>query len=167
MEGLEAGATAPANAANANVIMPSAISRQKEIGIRDSYFKGLSISGSYFKIVRANAVTDPVTNVFENNGDLEYKGEETTFNYDINRRWTVNAAMQWLTAVQNSPRQPLIDGRVPENTPKWLGNLSVTYRFSQIPGLALTAGTTPVFKRPFNPPGQSYNPGDTLQKARG
>ena len=40
MEGLEAGGTAPANAANPNVILAPAISKQKEIGIRDSYFKG-------------------------------------------------------------------------------------------------------------------------------
>jgi iron complex outermembrane receptor protein len=59
----------------------------------------------------------------------------------------------------------LIDGRVPENTPKWLGNLSVTYHFSQVPGLALTAGTTAVSKRPVNPQDQGYIPGYTLYTA--
>jgi iron complex outermembrane receptor protein len=159
MEGLEAGGTAPANAANANVILPSAISRQKEIGIRDSYFKGLSISGSYFEIVRANAVTDPVTNIFENNGNLSYKGVESTASYDIDRSWTVNGAIQWLKAVQNSPLQPLINGRIPENTPKWLGNFSLTYRVLQFPGLTLTAGTSAISNRPVNPQDQGYIPG--------
>ncbi|MGC2980855.1 TonB-dependent receptor domain-containing protein, partial [Enterococcus faecalis] len=46
MQGLEAGGTAPANAANANVILAPAISKQKEFGIRDSFFKGLSVSAS-------------------------------------------------------------------------------------------------------------------------
>ncbi len=159
MEGLEAGATAPANAANMNVILPSAISHQREIGIRDSYFEGLSVSGSYFRIQRANAVTDPITNVFENNGDLEYKGVESTISYDINRSWTVNAAVQWLSAVQNSPLQPLINGLVPENTPKWLGNAAVTYRVARIPGLTVTAGASSVSKRPVNPQDQGYIPG--------
>jgi iron complex outermembrane receptor protein len=162
MEGLEAGATAPATAANLNVILPSAISRQKEIGIRDSYFKGLSISGSYFEIVRANAVTDPVTKIFENNGNLAYKGVEATMSYDINRQWTVNGAIQWLTAVQNSPLQPLINGLVPENTPKWLSNLSVTYRVPQIAGLTLTAGTNAVSTRFVNPQDQGVIPGYAL-----
>src|SRR5258708_165530 len=127
MEGMEAGATSQATANNPDVILPSAVSRQREIGIRDSYFKGFSFSASFFRIARANAVTDPVTNIFENNGDLQYKGVESTIAYEINRRWTVNAAVQWLSAIQNSPLQPLINGLVPENTPKWLGNLSVTY----------------------------------------
>jgi iron complex outermembrane receptor protein len=159
MQGLEAGATAPATANNPDVILPSAISRQREIGIRDSYFKGLSVSGSFFRISRANAVTDPVTNIFENNGDLEYKGVESTINYEIDRHWTVNVAVQWLSAVQNSPLQPLINGLVPENTPKWLGNLSVTYRVPLVPGLTLTSGTSGVTKRPVNPQDQGYIPG--------
>jgi iron complex outermembrane receptor protein len=162
MEGLEAGATAPATAANLNVILPSAISRQKEIGIRDSYFKGLSVSGSYFEITRANAVTDPVTKIFENNGNLLYKGAEATASYDINRQWTVNGAIQWLKAVQNSPLQPLINGLVPENTPKWLANLSVTYRVPQIAGLTLTAGTNAVSTRFVNPQDQGVIPGYAL-----
>ncbi len=162
MEGLEAGATAPATAANLNVILPSAISRQKEVGIRDSYFKGLSISGSYFEITRANAVTDPVTKIFENNGNLLYKGVEATMSYDINRQWTVNGAIQWLKAVQNSPLQPLINGLVPENTPKWLANLSVTYRVPQLAGLTLTAGTNAVSTRFVNPQDQGVIPGYAL-----
>ncbi|HEX4586068.1 MAG TPA: TonB-dependent receptor plug domain-containing protein [Burkholderiaceae bacterium] len=165
MQGLEAGATAPANAANLNVILPSAVSRQREIGIRDSYFKGLSISSSFFRITRANAVTDPVTNIFENNGDLLYKGVESTFTWDINRHWTVNGAAQWLSAVQNSPLQPLINGLVPENTPKWLGNLSVTYRPARIEGLAITVGSSGVTSRPINPQDQGSIPGYFLYTA--
>jgi iron complex outermembrane receptor protein len=144
------------------VILPSAISRQKEIGIRDSYFKGLSISGSYFEITRANAVTDPISNIFENNGNLAYKGVESTASYDINRQWTVNGAIQWLTATQNSPLQPLINGKVPENTPKWLANLSATYRVPQLPGLTLTAGGNAVSRRFVNPQDQGTIPGYTL-----
>jgi len=110
-------------------------------------------------------VTDPVTNIFENNGDLEYKGAESTISYEISRRWTVNGAVQWLSAVQNSPLQPLINGLVPENTPKWLGNCSVTYRPALVEGLALTAGTSGVTKRPVNPQDQGYIPGYFLYTA--
>ena len=165
MEGLEAGATAPANAKNPDAILPSAVSRQREVGIRDSYFKGLSVSASFFRITRANAVTDPVTNIFENNGDLNYKGVESTFTYDINRRWTVRGAVQWLTAVQDSPLQPLINGLIPENTPRWLGNFSASYRLPQIQGLTLTAGTSGVSKRSVNPQDQGYIPGYFLYNA--
>ena len=36
MEGLEAGGTAPANAYNANEILPAQVSTQKEVGVRTS-----------------------------------------------------------------------------------------------------------------------------------
>jgi len=67
--------------------------------------------------------------------------------------------------VQNSPLQPLINGLVPENTPKWLGNCSVTYRPALVEGLALTAGTSGVTKRPVNPQDQGYIPGYFLYTA--
>jgi iron complex outermembrane receptor protein len=165
MEGLEAGGTAPANAANANVVLPPAISKQKEIGIRDSHIQGLSLSASYFDITRGNAVTDPVTNIFGYSGNLSYKGVEATMAYDISRNWQVTGAVLRLNARQNSPEQPLIDGRVPENTPDWNGNIGVSYRPPSVPGLSLRAGIRSISKRPVNAQDQGYIPGYTLFEA--
>jgi iron complex outermembrane receptor protein len=165
LQGLEAGATAPANAANANVVLAPTISKQKEIGLRDSYFKGLSVSVSYFDITRANAVTDPITNIFSNNGDNEYKGVEAVLAYTFLRDWTLNAAVLWLDAVQQAPNQPLINGKVPENTPKWNGNVSLSYRIPQVPGLTVKAGLRSISQRPINPQDQGFIPGYTLWDA--
>lgn len=136
--GLEDGAISPVNAANANEILPPGVSQQKEIGVRNSYFRGLSISASYFDISRVNAVIDPVTNVFSNNGTINYKGLETVIAYELDRQWTLNAAGQWLKAVQHSA-DGKIDGLTPENTPKFIGNFFVTHRPSSVPGLSLTS----------------------------
>ena len=165
LEGLEAGATAPANAANANVILEPTISKQKEIGLRDSYFKGLSVSLSYFDITRANAVTDPITNIFAYNGNTEYKGVEAVVAYTFLRDWTLNAAVLWLDAIQNAPNQPLINGKVPENTPKWNGNVSLSYRVPQVPGLTVKGGLRSISQRPINPQDQGVIPGYTLWDA--
>jgi TonB-dependent siderophore receptor len=162
MEGLEAGATAPANAANANEILAPTISKQKEIGIRDSYFKGLQLSASYFDILRGNAVTDPTTGIFGYSGNLSYKGVEATASYEINRDWKVNAAVLRLNARQQSPNQPLIDGKVPENTPKWNANLGVSYRVAAVPGLTVRAGVKLITKRPVNAQNQGDIPGTRL-----
>jgi iron complex outermembrane receptor protein len=162
LEGLEAGGTAPANSANANVVLPPAISKQKEIGVRDSYFKGFGISVSYFEITRANAVTDPVTNIFGYNGDLEYKGVESTLSYTFLRDWTLTGALLWLNATQNSPLQPLINGKTPENTPEWNGNVSLTYRAPWLPGLQLKFGIRSISNRPINAQDQGFLPGYTL-----
>jgi iron complex outermembrane receptor protein len=165
MEGLEAGGTAPANAANANVTLSPAVSKQKEIGIRDSYFKGLSISASYFDINRGNAVTDPLTNIFGYSGDLSYKGVETTVAYELTRNWRFNGAVQYLKARQNTPVQPLLDGKIPENTPTWNGNLGVQYRVEKVPGLQVRAGIRSIAKRPINAQNQGDIPGYTLYDA--
>ncbi len=161
MEGLEAGGTAPATAINANEILPSAVSTQKEFGIRDSHIKGMSLSGSYFQITRANAVTDPVTRIFGNSGDIEYKGVEATFSYEFLRRWTFTAAGQYLKAKQKSP-DPTFDGFTPENTPSKLGNISLAYRPPWVAGLTVSAGASAISSRFVNNQEQATIPGYTL-----
>ena len=164
MEGLEAGGTAPATAVNANEILPSAVSKQKEFGIRDSHIKGMSLSGSYFKITRANAVTDPVTRIFANSGDIDYTGVEATFSYEFLRRWTFTAAGQWLKAKQVTP-DPTFDGFWPENTPSKLGNVSLAYRTPWVAGLTLNAGASAISSRYVNNQQQATIPGYTLYSA--
>jgi iron complex outermembrane receptor protein len=61
----------------------------------------------------------------------------------------------------------LINGLVPENTPKWLANLSVSYRVPQVAGLTLTAGTSAVSTRFVNPQDQGVIPGYALYTASG
>ena len=164
LEGLEAGGTAPATAINSNEILPSAISKQKEIGIRDVHIRGLDFGASYFKITRANAVTDPVTRIFANSGEIEYTGVESTVSYDFLRRWTVTAAGQWIRAKQVTP-DPTFNGFTPENTPRAIGNASISYRAPWINGLALTAGVSGVQKRFVNNQEQGTIPGYALYSA--
>jgi iron complex outermembrane recepter protein len=162
MEGLEAGATAPVNAANAYEILEPAVSTQKEVGIRSAGFGGISLGASYFEIRRANAVTDPTTRVFAANGDIDYKGIEATVSVAVLRRLTLTAAMQWLRTTQNSPGDPTIDGLVPENTPRALGNLGVSWRLPWPSGLTLNAGASGITRRFVNPQDQGAIPGYVL-----
>jgi iron complex outermembrane receptor protein len=164
MEGLEAGGTAPATAVNSNEILPSAVSKQKEVGIRDSHIRGLSLNASYFKITRANAVTDPVTRIFGNSGEIEYTGVESTVSYDFLRRWTASGALQYLKAKQVTP-DPQFNGFVPENTPKMIGNASIAYRPPWVPGLSLNAGLSAVTNRYVNNQQQNTIPGYALYNA--
>lgn len=161
MKGLEDGATAPVGAANVNQVLPPAISVQKEIGLRSTFIPGMSINTSAFEISRANAVIDPVTLVFSNNGTIRYRGVEAVIAYDITPRWTINAAGQRMNAVQISV-DPKLNGFAPENTPKFIGNLFVTHRPDWAPGLSLNAGASFVTKRFVNPQDQGTIPGYTL-----
>src|SRR5258706_3909069 len=164
MEGLEAGGTAPATAVNANEILPSAVSTQKEFGIRDSHIKGMSLSRSYFQITRANPVTHPGNRIFGTRGDIDYKGIEATFSYEFLRRFTFTAAGQYLKAKQKSP-DPTFNGFTPENTPGKLGNVSLAYRPPWVAGLTVTGGATYISERFVNNQEQATIPSYVLYTA--
>jgi len=172
MEGLEAGATAPATAYNANEILASQVSTQKEVGIRTTYFKGVMASVSLFDINKANAVTDPNANAycggnpacFVNSGQINYQGLEATVSADLFRMFTIDAGWQWLKAVQNTP-DPKFNGLVPENTPKGLANARVTFRVPRVAGLTLNAGASGVTSRYVNFQQQGVIPGYVLYSA--
>jgi iron complex outermembrane receptor protein len=172
MQGLEGGATAPANAANANEILPATVSTQKEVGIRFSQIRGLHASLSLFDIDKANPVTDPAPRpecsgqplCFVNSGQTNYKGLEATVSADVFRLFTVDAGWQWIKVVQNSP-DPKFDGLVPENTPKALANLRVSSRVPWVAGLTLNAGVSGGTSRYVNFQQQGSIPGYAIYSA--
>ncbi|OAJ52012.1 TonB-dependent receptor [Paraburkholderia ginsengiterrae] len=162
MKGLEDGGVAPENAKNAYQILAPAVSTQYEVGVRENYLKWLQFTASVFQITRANAVTDPITNVFANDGTIKYQGMEAVLTQDISRQWSVSEAVEYLHAVQNPMYDMLIRGLTPENTPKWIGNIALTHRPVWLPGLSLTARASFITKRPVNPQDQGYIPGYTI-----
>lgn len=159
MSGLEAGMVAPGTAANSNFVLAPTVSRQKEIGVRDSSWSGLMLNLAYFDITRANPIIDPITKIFGYHGNLSYKGVEASGSYRATPLWSLNTSMQYLDAIQ------LIDGKRPENTPKWSGNFGVAYRAPWLPGLTLRAGANTIARRAINPQNQGYIPGYTLFSA--
>jgi iron complex outermembrane receptor protein len=172
MEGLEQGATAPASAVNANEILPAAVSKQKEVGIRSSYFRGLSLSMSLFQISKANPVTDPAPRpecggqpaCFVNSGEINYKGLDTSFSADLFRQVTIDVAWQWLKSVQETP-DPKFNGKVPENTPKAIYNVRAAYRPPWVAGLTLNGGLSGITQRFVNFQEQGIIPGYILYSA--
>jgi iron complex outermembrane receptor protein len=58
-----------------------------------------------------------------------------------------------------------IEGKTPENTPRWIGNVSLTHRPSYVPGLSLTVGASFVSQRPVNPQDQGYISGYVIYSA--
>jgi len=129
-----------------------------------SALQEVTASASAFQIIRANAVTDPVTTVFSEAGDIDYKGIEATISVEILRRLTLDVAGQWMHAIQRAPGNP-INGLVPENTPSLLGNARLTYGPQWVPGLTLNVAASGVTKRHVNPQDQGTIPGYVLLSA--
>ena len=109
-------------------------------------------------------MTDPVTRIFANSGEIEYTGVESTISYEFLRRWTASGALQWLKAKQVTP-DPTFAGFVPENTPKMIGNASLAYRPPWIAGLTVNAGLSAVTNRYVNNQQQGTIPGYALYNA--
>src|SRR5229473_1470623 len=139
-----------------------------EIGARLSHVRDVSLSASVYEIKRANAVTDLATTIFAQNGDIEYRGLEATLSVEFLNGWTAYAAVQWLNSVQRAPNDtsPMsIDGKVPENTPRALGNVRLSWRLPWVRGLTLNGSASVVSSRFVNPQDQGTIPGYALYSA--
>jgi len=161
MKGLEETGQAPAGSANQFQVLPPESATQTEVGLRLQQVGGISATVGYFDINRANAVIDDVTNVYAINGTIHYQGVESTLSALLFKQLLVQVGGQWMHAVQHAPSA--IDGLTPENTPRFTGNATVTYRFgSFLEGLRLSGGALYTGAREINPLNQGSIPAVTV-----
>ncbi|HWJ36585.1 MAG TPA: TonB-dependent siderophore receptor [Steroidobacteraceae bacterium] len=152
MKALSETGVAPIGAVNYGSVLPPETSTQKEVGIRSNKLDGVTASLGYYQFSEANAVINPLTNIYEINGTTNFHGIEGSFDIHPYRSWSINAgALYLLQALQIAPLQSSINGRMVENMPRLAGNLSGTYHLDYIPGLALTAGTNYVGRKYVDP----------------
>ena len=161
MKGLEETGSAPVGTVNQYQILPPASATQVEVGLRTAV-GGFNGNVALFDITRANAVVDPLLNVFRLDGTNKFRGAEVTANLDLSRHWALNAAGQYLQAEQNPQFNHSLSGKVPENTPTFTGNFSVTHRPAWLAGLSFNAGVSYVGSRYVNALNQAQIPGVTL-----
>lgn len=164
MKGLEETGSAPVGTVNQFEILPPAEASQVELGFRTN-FSQVHANVAYFNIRRANALTDPRSNVFLLDGNNTFQGVEGTFNIDINRAWSIYAAGQYLDAEQDPERNFDLKGKRPENTPRFTGSLSARYRPDGLRGVTFTGGLQYVGERYVNALNQGSIPGVTLYTA--
>ncbi len=165
MKGLEDGAQAPQQAVNSFQILAESMSVQKEIGIRSSYFKGISANLAYFNLTQSNASLNPTTNIFGGDGNLNFKGLESTIHIDFNPWWSLDGAGQYLKAAQETVNDKLAYGKSPENIPSVSGNLNITHNLQSVPGLSFSTGANYVGMRFVGTEQQGQVPGFTLFNA--
>ena len=161
LEGLEEGGSAPATAANANDVLPPAVSTQYEIGLKGEVLAGMIFQIAAFQVDRPSAFTDPADRIFKLAGEARYRGVEASFTGEITRRLSLYASGQYLDAETRRAVNPLLEGRTPENTPKWTGSLFAEYRPAMVRGLAVGGGLFYVGARPVNGFNQAYVDGYT------
>jgi len=151
LEGLEETGTAPASRANAGEILPPAVNRQKEFGIKTRAWRQVFAQAALFQIDRPQTTVD-AANRFVLGGKSRYRGLELSASGDLTPNWGVVASAQWLDAqivsVGASNAGEL--GRTPENTPRRTASVFAEYRLPRVAGLSVSAGLFHVGPRAVN-----------------
>jgi iron complex outermembrane receptor protein len=163
IEGLEEGGTAPSNTANAFEVLPPAVTRQYEAGIKGEALRGVVFQLAGFRIERRFAFTDLADNVFKLAGDTRYQGIEASVTGEVTSRLSIYASGQYLDAEIRRSNQAALIGRTPENTPEWTGSLFAEYR--PVERLGLGAGAFHVGERAVDAANTASVDGYTLFSA--
>lgn len=143
MSSFEDGGAAPYGTTNQYQILEPTAAKQREVGLKTSYWTGVRSSVTYFNIERANNVT--VTNAnktttFIRDGNVDYEGVETTHSVSIDKNWGVDVAGQWLKAIQNPDLNIALSGKRPPGIPSLSGNVRLVHTSTDVPGLKLNIG---------------------------
>jgi iron complex outermembrane receptor protein len=149
LEGVEESGQAGSNRANAGELLPPAVAKQKEIGIKAEVAQGVLVQAAYFDIKRPSTTTD-AANRFVLNGLAQYKGVELAASGEVNKQLALIASALYLDAEQLNAANAATFGKTPENTPRRTASLFAEYRLQNVPGLALSGGMFYVGERPVN-----------------
>ena len=157
LEGLEETGFAPANRANSGEILPPAINKQKEIGIKTRAWANVFAQAAVFQIDRPQTTVD-AGNRFILGGKSRYRGLELSASGDITPQWGIVTSMQLLDAkiVSVGAANAGELGKTPENTPRRTASVFVEHRLPQVAGLSLNAGLYHVGKRAVNNLNQAW-----------
>lgn len=163
IEGLEEGGTAPSNVVNAFEVLPPAVTRQYEAGVKAEAFRGVTVQLAGFRIERNFAFTDLADNIFKLAGDTRYQGVEASVTGEVTSQLSIYASGQYLDAEIRRSNQAALIGRTPENTPEWTGSLFAEYR--PVKRLGLGAGVFYVGERAVDAANTAFVDGYTLYSA--
>jgi iron complex outermembrane recepter protein len=163
IEGLEANGSAPDTAANANEVLPPAVSKQMEAGVK-AELAGILLTAGYFRIDRALTYTN-AANVFVADGRARYQGFELSAQGQVTRDLIVVATVGHTDARQRKTANGTLDGLIIENTPRYSGSLFAEYSPPVLPGFAINGGVYYTGERQLNPLNQGILPDYTLFSA--
>jgi iron complex outermembrane recepter protein len=139
IEALEQGATAPSTAANAGEVLAPYVSNQYEVGAKVTLGQ-TDLKAALFRIEKASAYTDPVSNVFADDGRQVHKGAEFSFTGKVSDRLTLLGGISVLDAKLTKTAGGAMDGKTPQAVPETQSRLYGEYALAEVPGLVLAAG---------------------------
>lgn len=161
IEGIEETGTASPTTKNAYAVLPPAVSKQKEIGMRTEAIKDVSMTLAYFTIDRASAYVNS-DNFFVLDGRAMYKGLEFSANGSLGKQVAMYVSGLLLDDEQKNASNPALIGKELENTAKRSGSVFLEYNPDLLPGFSLNGGIFYTGKRAVNNLNQAYIPGYSI-----
>lgn len=159
IEGLESGGIVPQIATNAGEVLPAALSKQHEFGIKLEPKRGFLITGAYFDIDRASSYLN-AANLFVQDGEANYKGFEFSASGELMTDLSLSVSGVRLDAEQKTGSGSVVGNRI-ENTAKFSGSIFAEYRIEALDGLRASAGVFHVGRRASNAVNSAFVPGYT------
>ncbi|MGF6648991.1 TonB-dependent receptor [Paraburkholderia sp. GAS82] len=164
VEALESAGSAPSTAANANQILPAAVSRQEEVGVRTRVADRALVSLALFNLRQPSADTN-ADNVYVMDGNARFRGIEFSVQGDVTKDISLTASTVYLDAKQLDSSDSTLVGKTPENTPHVTASLFAEYRVPVLAGLSVNGGMYYVGPRPVNSADQAWIGGATIYTA--
>jgi iron complex outermembrane receptor protein len=150
--------------ANAGQVLPAALSRQDELGIRTEALPGTTASIALFSLDRAAAAVN-ASNYYVLDGRTRYQGVEFAANGDLSRQLSLMLSGLLLDTKLKAQTNALWNGKTPDNTAKTTYSLFAEYRPDAVPGFSVNGGAYYVGKRPLDNLDINYVPAYTVLAA--
>ncbi len=167
LEGLEETGVVSNVYFNAGEILPPAVNKQYEVGLKTRAWNKVLAQAALFQIERPQTTEVPSGSTPVNSrivgGLTRYRGLELSASGEIGPRFAmVGSALLMdpeIVQVGSGNAQEL--GKTPENTPRRTLSLFGEYRLQDVSGLSFNAGAYHVGERPVNNRNQAYVPSYT------
>ncbi|MFT3690959.1 TonB-dependent siderophore receptor [Paenirhodobacter sp.] len=149
IEGLSAGATAPATAENAGEVFAPYKTRQKEIGAKwdmGSLIQTLSL----YEIRKPSSYTDPITNVFSFGGEQRNRGAEWSVVGALRPDLRLMGGLGYVEPELTRTAGGVNQGKMATGMPKVQAKLGAEWDLPSVEGLTLIGNATYMSKQYIN-----------------
>ena len=149
IEGLSAGSTAPADAANAGAVFAPYQTKQYEMGAKLEW-ADFANTFSIFQIEKPSALTDPATNIYSADGEQRNRGVEWGFFGKLLPELKLMGGISYTQAKLTKTAGGKNQGNFATSVPKSQAKLAAEYDLPMLEGLSINANVSAMSKQYAN-----------------
>jgi iron complex outermembrane receptor protein len=157
-QSVEEGDQAPANAANANAILPAYHDEQEEVGAKYAVTPALLLTLDAFHITRPYATTPAGSSLFQVVGEQRNNGVEAFFQGEVTPEFSLFGGVTYIDARLRGSDNPLTNNARIVGVPEVKGDFVFDYHPRFLPGAALTLAIENESNRAATDSNNSYAP---------